>query len=177
MLVPTGVYRARAVEAELCAMSEGTEHVHVLFEIVEGDHEGEFLPWFGFFRDVTAKRTVESLRFCGWRGCDLTDLGGVTDDEVEITVDHWLREGRTFARVGEVRHGSRLLAAEAMSSERASAFAERMRGFISALRHRGAVAAVEAPAPGGGDTQRIERVGARCLTMKARSLGDEIVPF
>ena len=172
MLVPIGTYRARAVEAELCSLSQGTEHVHVLFEVVEGEYEGQFLPWFGFFSEVTAKRTVESLRFCGWRGCDLTDLDGVTDDEVAIEVEHWLREGRTHARVGDVRHRSRLLAAEPMPPDKVRTFAERMRGFILSLKHR-SPPALEGARASGSDTQRL------FLGPDGVPYGptDEIVPF
>jgi len=172
MLVPIGMYRARAVEAELCSMSHGTEHVHVLFEIVEGEHEGQFLPWFGFFTDATAKRTVESLRFCGWRGCDLSDLDGVSEDEVAIEVEHWLHEGRTHARVGDVRHRSRLLAASAMPPDRARGFAERMRGFILGLKHRPAPAS-DGGRVCGGDTQRLF-LGPDGIPYGP---SDEIVPF
>src|SRR5688572_14807059 len=153
MLIPTGMYRARAVEAALSCSSAGSEHVQALFEIVEGEYEGQFLPWSGFFAETTAKRSVESLRYCGWRGCDLSMLDGVKDNEVTIEVEHWLRDGKTHARVGAVHHSSRLMDHAPMPPDRAKAFAERMRGFILGLKHRPPPAPDSAPT-GGGDTQR-----------------------
>jgi hypothetical protein len=172
MLIPIGMYRARVAVAALAGTSSGTEHVYALFQILEGEHEGQFVPWYAFFTDVTSRKTVESLRYCGWRGCDLANLDGVQENEVTIEVEHGQRSGKTEARVAWVHHSSRLTDFDPMPPEEARAFAERMRPFVLSLKHRTVPAAEDAPVRG-GDTLRITRAAAGA----AKSLGDEIVPF
>ena len=59
---------------------------------------------------VASKRTIESLRYCGWRGYDLSDLEGVTENEVAIEVEHTTWEGEPRPKVAWVHHVSRLTA-------------------------------------------------------------------
>src|SRR5436190_19591910 len=108
MLIPIGMYRAHVAVAALAGTSAGTEHVYALFQILEGKYEGQFVPWYGFFTDVTSKQTVEALRYCGWRGYNLAVLDGVQDNDVTIEVTHGHHGGKTEARVAFVHHSTRL---------------------------------------------------------------------
>jgi hypothetical protein len=173
MLIPTGMYCARVAVAALAGTSAGTEHVYALFQILEGKHEGQFVPWYGFFTDVTSKQTVEALRYCGWRGYDLANLEGVQENEVTIEVEHGQRTGKTEARVSWVHHSSRLTDFDPMSAEQARAFADRMHAFVLSLKHRARLAPDGVPVRG-GDTQRLHLgpEGVPCADP-----ADEIVPF
>ena len=173
MLVPIGMYRARLVEVVLTGSAPGSEHVQALFEILEGEYEGHFAPWYGFFSEVTARRTIESLRYCGWRGVDLANLEGVKSNDVTIEVEHWLRDGKSHARVAWVFHASRLTELEPMPPERARAFADRMRPFVLSLRHRPPPSDETTPVHVGEATQPVPIPDGTAGT----SFGDEIVPF
>jgi hypothetical protein len=84
----------------------GKEQVAVAFELVE--QPGQRITWYGLFRtEITGQerisqceRTMESLRLCGWNTDDLSDLAGISDNEVELTIDHETDlKGETRARV------------------------------------------------------------------------------
>lgn len=102
-LIPEGYYTAVAVRvngedgdhvARWSKASTGNRSVLIYFEILEGDHRGRRLPWFGYFTKGTSKRTVESLRYCGFKGNDLTDLDNQElNQQVSIQVEHDTYQG------------------------------------------------------------------------------------
>lgn len=116
-LVPEGFYLAVArafpdengIEqlAQFGRSKNGNAQVLIHFEIIEegNDHAGVVLPWFGSFAKGAYKRTLESLRYCGWRGTDVSDLGAL-DQTVTVQVEHNEVEGengpKTYARVAWV---------------------------------------------------------------------------
>lgn len=74
---------------------KGTPQVAANFRILEGEHQGTEVMWFGYFSDkvdkggkTLAERTIESLRAMGFKG---NDLGAIEsqrlDQEVSITVN------------------------------------------------------------------------------------------
>jgi hypothetical protein len=167
------MYRAHVAFANLAGLPGGTEHIYALFQILEGKHEGQYVPWYGFFTEATSKQTVEALRYCGWRGYDLANLDGVQENEVTIEVEHGQRLGKTQARVAWVHHSSWMSDFDPMSPEEARAFADKMHPFVLSLKHRARSAPEGAPVRG-GDTQRLHLgpEGVPCADP-----GDEIVPF
>lgn len=113
-LIPCGYYDAVAVPmtdesgqqavARFAKTANGTRQVLVYFELLNaGEHTGRRLPWFGFFTKDSAKRTVESLRACGFTGDDLAELPRQPLDQiVSVTVEHNEWEGKTRARIAWV---------------------------------------------------------------------------
>jgi hypothetical protein len=114
-LVAAGHYRAVAVLtttpdgetfAQFGETKNGNPQVVVNFEILDGPEAGRRIAWFGYFTEKTAQRTVESLRYCGFKGNDLS--AAVTqplDQEVQIVIDHEEYNGKTSAKVQWVNRG------------------------------------------------------------------------
>lgn len=140
-MLDKGYYRARALGGEFGYSSKkGTEQVAVEFEILDESHQGERITWIGFFTDKTTERTMESLRICGWKTDDVTDLQGITDNEVQLVIDHETFEGKERAKVQWVnRPSSGFQMKSTMNADQKKAFAQRMKG--AAVKSRQAAAA------------------------------------
>lgn len=136
MLAP-GKYRGRPVSAALGLTSKGNEQIAVTFELV--DPPGERVTWYGFFTEKTTDRTIQSLRYCGWTGNDLSvfvdgqELPPGVDQEVDLVVEHNEYEGKVTARVAWVNSGGGMGLRNALSQDQAKSFAERMKRQIGAL--------------------------------------------
>ena len=108
----------------------------MLFKLVE---TGETITWYGFFTEKTEDRTLEALRHCGWEGDDLSDLRGITSNEVYVVIEHETNdEGETHARVRWVNSGAggALAMKATMDRAAATAFAQRMKGKVVAQRQK-----------------------------------------
>jgi hypothetical protein len=133
--LPKGRYAAKALSGELGNSSnKGTPQVVVDFKITEYDFAGERIPWIGYFTPATEERTLESLRIMGWKGDDLDNLEGITDNEVELVVDHESYEGKVRARVAFVNRAGGFQQKAPMNKDAAREFALRMRGKAAASR-------------------------------------------
>ena len=100
-IIPEGKYAAVARQHKLGETSNGKEQIGIMFEIIRGPQAGRNVLWRGFFTEKTWERTLESLRFCGWKGDDLSNIGELPY-EVEIDVEHENYRDKTFARVAWV---------------------------------------------------------------------------
>lgn len=128
--IPEGTYRARVKSADFGFTSKGTEQVQVVFDVLDPDYDGETVMWWGYFSEKTAERTMQSLRYCGWKGDDVTDLKGISDNEVEVVVEHNTYEGKTNARVAWVnRIGAGVAVKAPMPEDKRKAFAKRMKAL------------------------------------------------
>lgn len=138
-MLPEGTFHAVARSAVLSESSKNkTPQVVVTFEITTAEHAGTKIDWFGFLTDKTTERTIESLRYAGWKGADLSDLSDLERDDtpvVALVVEHEEYEGKTRAKVQWVnREGGR--GAAALPAAQAKAIAEKMRGAIAAVDQR-----------------------------------------
>jgi hypothetical protein len=169
-LIPEGTYPAVACRVTTEAGDEviaqwgfakakergkkGTKQCLIYFEIVEGEHEGERCPWFGYFGANSYKRTLQSLRFAGWKGDDLTSINAQPMDQlVSVVIEHnaWTNEDgeeQLTARVAWVnRPGSGTIKMrDPMSSDDLVRFAAQMRAYLH-----------EAPEEEGRRVERIDR--------------------
>jgi hypothetical protein len=148
-MLAKGKYRARAQGGEWGkSPSKGTRQIVVDFELTDEVHKGERINYIGYITPNTQERVLESLRICGWKGDDVTDLLGLGDNEVELVVDHEAYEGSTYARVQFVnRIGSGFKMKAPMSEAEKKQFAAEMRGL--AVKSRSAAAAPAATDDGG----------------------------
>jgi hypothetical protein len=161
-------YRARAIEAGLGESSTGKEQVAVSFEILTEGVPEKFLTWFGYFTDATANRTIESLRHCGWKGDDLTDISGL-DQEVDLVVEEEEYEGKQHTKVQWVNRPGGLTIKTPLSPDKAKAFSASMRDRIRALDTANGTRTAPArstPRPAGGDKRP-----------EPPPLGDTDIPF
>lgn len=107
-LIPEGRYMAvpvpvptdaGGVYAQFGVTDSGKEQVVIQFEIAEGPEAGRRIAWFGYFTtEKGTRRTLESLRYCGWRGTDLAAIGKL-ELPVSITIEHDEYNGRVSAKV------------------------------------------------------------------------------
>jgi hypothetical protein len=138
-MLQAGKYRAIPVEAALGMTKTGKEQIAILFETL--DPPGEKITWYGFFTDETYKRTIESLRACGWTGTNLDDFWGMrlpaeVCKEVQIVVEEDempYNDGRPRMKVRWVNSGGGLAMKDKLDEGHAKTFAAQMRGKIVAL--------------------------------------------
>jgi hypothetical protein len=174
-MIKPGTYRAKATEGALGLTKGGKEQAAIAFAIIDGEHAGESVTWFGYFTDATAERTIESLRTCGWIGDDLSDLTGILDNEVQIVIEHEDYEGKTQVRVKWVnRSGSGGLALkERLEGGAAKAFAQRMKGIVLAQKAKGGGATQQRPARNGTSS----RGSASADPLAGADFGDDDIGF
>jgi hypothetical protein len=134
-MIPEGTYVAIARTHQWGETKAGTRQIALEFEIVEGDFANRTVPWFGYFSDKTWERTCESLRYCGWKGDDLADLGAL-DYQVQIVVEHNEYDGKCFPRVAWVnRLGSgHIKLQKPLPQEELRRFAARMRSRAAGIK-------------------------------------------
>lgn len=129
-MIPEGRYLAKATEWDLGIADKGTEYIAVVFRIAEGQYAGQFRTWRGFFTEKTEKRTVESLRYCGWTGNDFTNLTDLDKNFVTVTIEHESNEetGKLYDKIAWVNKPGNLAVKTAMDEKHKAVFAKRMRG-------------------------------------------------
>ena len=155
MSITSGNYLARASGA--CVLGEsankGTPYLELYFKVREGPHAGVLVRWTGYFTENTNERTLQSLYLMGWTGEDVSEfadtcLHGLDANDVEIVVE--LEE---YEKDGEIRHAARvrwvnrpggfLNVENAMKTDAARSFGERMRGLALKMKEKHASPAKE----------------------------------
>lgn len=133
-IIMEGTVRARAIDGELGFTKAGKPQVAITFEILEGEDSGRNITWYGYFTEATKERTIESLRYCGWKGDDLSDLSSINGEaEVSLVIEHDEYEGKTRAKVQWVNSGGGARLAKPMNQDDAKAFAAKMKGIVAAV--------------------------------------------
>lgn len=134
-MIPEGKYQARATgEFEIGRAETGTDQIGVSFQFTQGEHAGTILTWYGYLNDEdNIKRTMKSLRACGWLGDDITTLDGISNNEVNVTVEINEYNGNTTNRIAWV-NGAGVAMKNVMNEGDKKAFAARMKGFAIASR-------------------------------------------
>lgn len=127
------VFVARARNWDLGESSTGKEQIAIQFEVLTPDAGMRHITWYGYFTDTTMERTIQSMRYCGWQGSDLTDLSGMDANEVEIVVDDEVYEGKTRTKVKWINRGGGLALKAPMDANKRKAFAASMRANIRAI--------------------------------------------
>ncbi len=135
-MIAAGRYQARAIEAALGESGNHNPQVAVHFKLEGVD---ETITWYGSFSEnlgsgkkTPLERTIESLRLCGWVGDDLSNLQGVTDNDVSLTIEHDSYDGNVRAKVKWINPPGGLALKAPLSADRAKAFAASMRGKVIA---------------------------------------------
>lgn len=136
-MIQKGKYVARGTgRFELCTSKKGTQTVAVEVEIVEGENTGRVMVWWGYFTDATEERTIESLRYLGWQGDDVTTLEGLGSRRVEIVVDHEPDlQGKVWPKIQWVNRlggGGLVKVNNPMSAEAKRIFAAHVKGLARA---------------------------------------------
>lgn len=178
MAITAGTYKARVTGECVLGTSKqkGTPFIEFYLSIIGGENNGGRVRYTGYFSENTNERTIQSLQLCGWQGDDLSEftdggLHGLDANEVDIVVElenytNAQGEERTSPRVAWInKTGGFLNTEQAMNSDAAKAFAERMRGLVLAVKQRNPVLA--APA----------KPAAPKATAPAADVPDDGIPF
>jgi hypothetical protein len=135
-MLPQGIYTGRAVQHKFGKSTKGTNQIAVEFEITRGDHRGQRVPWYGYFTKDAWERACQQLRYCGWRGVDIENLGPL-ENEVEIQVEHNEYEDKNGARKTTVRAsfvnpiGGGLRMANPMSGDELRVFSAQLKAKLA----------------------------------------------
>jgi len=150
-MLPVGKYMAKAVQAELGFADTGTEVVAVQFEVTEGENKGARVTWRGYFTEKTARRAIESLKYCGWGGnWDTWEGLGSQVAQLDIQEDRDIKSGEVRGtRVAWVNPANVPMKNSMDPSQRAT-FASRMRGIVTEVMGAPARTAQRAPAASTG---------------------------
>jgi hypothetical protein len=134
MMIPEGRYKARGCEAKLAYTSAGAGQVAVDLVITEEESEycGQHRTWYGSFTDKSTDRTLQSLRLLGWDSDDLSQLTGIDQHDVWVTIAHEEYEGEIRDRAAFINASAGLAVKTPMEEGDAKAFAERMKGHVLA---------------------------------------------
>lgn len=174
-LLPSGNYLARAVQqevdgafvwAQFSESSAGNEQTQIQFEIVEGEHAGRKLLWWGSFSDGAFEITMKALRVMGFKGTNLLELPTqAIENEVSLVVIHDDYVGVTKAKVqwvNDPRGGGGVKVSKPVDGDKLRMFAARM-----------AQRAAKFPeVQGEPSTPRVPAVGG-----KSKQIGDDDIPF
>ena len=139
-LIPEGRYNARAREWGLGKTQTGKVQFAVEFEILDGVYAGQRRTWYGLFvkgeKDGKpydlGKRTLESLRYCGWTGDNIAEVRELPNT-VGITIQHDTYQGQTRDRVGFVNRLGGLALKNELGTSEAAAFAAKVTGMAMSI--------------------------------------------
>ncbi len=143
MTIQAGYYEAKAVPTpdeagnvkvvHFGLSSNNTKQVLITFEIERGDGAGQKIPWFGYFTDKSWERTIQSLRYMGFKGDDLSTLDAqALDQSVSISVEESEWEGKTHMRIAWVNElgGGGVKLANPMAANDIRQFAAQMKSRV-----------------------------------------------
>ena len=139
-MLAEGKYTATAVEHSQVTLHEktGNEEIRVLCEILdEGDAKGVTRTWHGYFTEKTAERTIESLRYMGWKGDDITNISLEPGTKFQIVIKHEEYEGKTQEKIAWINRLQSVYVGQPMDASRKSSFASRMKGLVLASKQPG----------------------------------------
>lgn len=145
MSLTSGKFRAKGIAGALGYTSNGSPQVAVELRILDDGHAGDSITWFGFFSEKTQERTLESLRILGWKTDDLSNLDGITDNEVSVTMEEEEYNGEVRLKAQWINRLGGIALKERMTPVQAKAFAQQMKG--AAIASRGATPAPTAGKP------------------------------
>ncbi|HWR21006.1 MAG TPA: hypothetical protein VN444_04000 [Verrucomicrobiae bacterium] len=131
MMMPAGTYRAQAVDGHLGLTSKSNEQIVVKFVIVDGPQKDQTVSWYGFFSDACFDRTIQSLRYCGWQGDDVSDMAGIDRNDVDIVVEHDEYQGKVTPKV---RWINQVGGGAGMSAAQAADFAQSIKPRIAGMK-------------------------------------------
>lgn len=116
--------------------TKNTEMVSVVFKFVGGPNDGKKITWNGYFTDKTAKRTLDSLEYCGWDGIDVAKMTGFGSKNVELVLEE--EEGSDGNKYPRVQWVNKLISrgpATVYGSEQVTGLAARL-AAINAERRK-----------------------------------------
>ena len=135
--IAAGTYKAKPESYQWCYSSKGTKAICVRFEILDGDDAGTYINWYGYFSEKTWERTVESLKYMGFKGTDLTELGEL-QEMVSLEVINEEYNGKNQSKVKWVNSlgAKNILVNSPMPDRDLREFAAAMQSRIDAMQRK-----------------------------------------
>ena len=91
-----GRFTGSALEARLCSTKNDKPQVVVSLEVTTGVGNDFFvINYYGSLVGGATQYTLLALRALGWQGDDVSDLRGITDNEVDVVVKTEVYEGKS----------------------------------------------------------------------------------
>lgn len=83
-----GKFPATPISFQFGASSKGSECVALTFKFVDGPNKDRRMTGTFYFTEKTARRTLDSLEYCGWDGdiSTLKELKGFGSKDVELDI-------------------------------------------------------------------------------------------
>ena len=112
-MIAPGTYTAVVVETETDSgpvkvqfgeAGTGTKQVAVNLQVADDSPAaGQTIMWFGYATKDSVTRTLQSLRYMGWKGDDIADINNQPlDQAVQIVIEHSEYNGKVQAKVAWV---------------------------------------------------------------------------
>lgn len=135
-MIAEGKHEALAIQWSQVTEHEktGNEEIRVMFEVCGGESNGERATWRGYFTEKTAERTLESLRYMGWDGDDVTNIQGLDNNKVQIVVEHELWDGKVQVKIQWVNRLFAVHQGTPMGQSKKAEFSKRMKELVLASK-------------------------------------------
>lgn len=128
-------YTMRGVSGGLGKTKDGKPQLGIQLMVVDGDDcAGETITYYGYFSDNAKAYTFTNLRTLGWEGDDLSNLEGITKNEVRVLVAEEEYNGAYSLKVKGIYPLGGAGLANPMSEAEAKTFAKTMMGDV--ISHR-----------------------------------------
>lgn len=139
MQMDVGNHVAKAVQAYLSETKEHNEYVAV--ELARVDDPKQTIFWSGYLGDkpgrdllTNTQRTMRTLRLLGLEGDDISDLRGVTKNEVEVVVADEEFNGKQYRKCQFINElGGGAFRPRPIEASRAKRVAEQIKEQLSRL--------------------------------------------
>ncbi len=143
-----GTYIAKAEVAEWSETKQnpdgtgGHPQITIKFKILDevaGERRGRVYYWNGSLADTkmgdatVGERTVDSLKYCGARlkDGDLTDLDGITKNEVDVVLNREEFNGEKVERISFVNQRGGIFLKNPLSDDKKKAMVEKFKGLVN----------------------------------------------
>ena len=132
-----GKYKAQCTGHEYAESKTGKTYIACRFE-VPTDDGAKFITWMGFFTEKTRERTFEALKYMGWDGKSLSELGPL-NLHVQLDVVNEEYQGREHSKVAWVNKlgGGGLKSAKVLTVDEVRQFAASMQRHIKTVVEEG----------------------------------------
>ena len=130
--IPAGVYKGRAVvgSEQFGTTKNGTDQIVLDVNIPELGRQVSVIL---YFSTKAKSYSLEKLRACGWSGDDVTQLSGIGDNDIIVSIQYETYEGKERIRTDIVTGGGRIKLDAPMDAAAKRGFAARMKSATKAV--------------------------------------------
>lgn len=146
-------YRVKARKAEFGEAGNGSEQIGIDFEIVEGEHKGTHVAYYGSFNgDQATEITIKAMRTAGWRGDNIADLSTLARPDVpecDLVCEPETYEGKQKLKAKWVNPAGGLAMKKPLDEAKKASLAQRIRATVAQVDQEMRQGGNGAPKPAG----------------------------